>query len=522
VKTDLKTTLTVIASGLLLTAAFPKIDLDGLAWVALVPLLWATKDISAGEAFRQGLIFGIAHFLSLLYWLVPTMITYGHLPVYLSIAILFLFATILSGVFVAPLAYGFKLVGRTPMRALFLFPVFWAAAEFLRSFLFTGFPWALLGYSQYRRLHLIQILDIFGVYGLSGLIAFTNFALLLGCLAVTGKPWCGKPVGGRFAFGGIALAAAMVGLTWTYGEIRIPQIDRLAAVAPKARVAVIQGNIEQSQKWDPAFQRATIEKYLRLSLSTLADRPELIVWPESAAPFYFLVEVPPTRMVMRGIAEAATHFLIGAPAFEVRGEKADYYNSAYLVGPRAEVLGRYDKAHLVPYGEYTPFKEYLPFLGKIVEHVGDFQAGEAGKTLEWTGRKLGIQICYEIIFPELAREQVRNGATLLITITNDAWYGKTAGPYQHFSLAVLRAVENRRALARSANTGISGFIDPVGRPFDATALMEEAAVMRELPLLDTRTFYTRWGDVLAGACLMLAAASVVWAQMERRRRKKSS
>jgi apolipoprotein N-acyltransferase len=521
VKIELKTTLMVIASGLLLTAAFPKIDLDGLAWVALVPLLWATKDTSAGEAFRQGLIFGIAHFLSLLYWLVPTMITYGHLPVYLSIAILFLFAAILSGVFVAPLTYGFKLVGRTPMRALFLFPVFWAAAEFLRSFLFTGFPWALLGYSQYRRLHLIQILDIFGVYGLSGLIAFTNFALLLGCLAVTGKPWCGKPVGGRFAFGGIALAATMVGLTWTYGEIRIPQIDRLAAVAPKARVAVIQGNIEQSQKWDPAFQRATIEKYLRLSLSTQADRPELIVWPESAAPFYFLAEVPPTRMVMRGIAEAATHFLIGAPAFEVRGEKADYYNSAYLVGPRAEVLGRYDKAHLVPYGEYTPFKEYLPFLGKIVEHVGDFQAGETGKTLEWTGRKLGIQICYEIIFPRLAREQVRNGATLLITITNDAWYGKTAGPYQHFSLAVLRAVENRRALARSANTGISGFIDPVGRSFDATALMEERAVVRELPLLETRTFYTRWGDVLAGACLMLASASVVWAQLERRRRKKS-
>jgi apolipoprotein N-acyltransferase len=247
----------------------------------------------------------------------------------------------------------------------------------------------------------------------------------------------------------------------------------------------------------------------------------LIVWPESAAPFYFLAEVPPTRMVMQGIAEAGTHFLIGAPAFELRGEKADYYNSAYLVGPRAEVLGRYDKAHLVPYGEYTPFKEFLPFLGKIVEHVGDFKAGETGKTLEWMDRKLGIQICYEIIFPGLAREQVRNGANLLITITNDAWYGKTAGPYQHFSLAVLRAVENRRALVRSANTGISGFIDPVGRPLDLTPLMEEAAVVRELPLLDTRTFYTRWGDVFAGACLFLAAAAVVRARIDKRRKQPS-
>jgi apolipoprotein N-acyltransferase len=285
-------------------------------------------------------------------------------------------------------------------------------------------------------------------------------------------------------------------------------------------VAVIQGNIEQSQKWDPAFQKAAIEKYLRLSLSTRPDRPDLIVWPESAVPFYFLAEVPPTRFVMQGIAEAGTHFLIGAPAFEMRGQKADYFNSAYLVGPRAEVLGRYDKAHLVPYGEYTPFKEYLPFLGKIVEHVGDFKAGETGKTLEWLGRKLGIQICYEIIFPDLAREQVRNGAGLLITITNDAWYGTTAGPYQHFSLAVFRAVENRRVLARSANTGISGFIDPVGRLLDLTPLMEEAAVVREVPLLDTHTFYTRFGDVFAGACLVISAAAVIWAQIGRRRRKR--
>jgi apolipoprotein N-acyltransferase len=406
------------------------------------------------------------------------------------------------------------------MRALLLFPVFWVAADFLRSFLFTGFPWELIGYSQYRQLHLIQMLDIFGVYGLSGLIAYTNAALLLGCLAVTGKPWCGKPVGGRFAFWGVAAAVLLVGLAWVYGEMRIARIDRLAADAPRARVALIQGNIEQSQKWDPAFQKAAIEKYLRLSLSTRPARPDLIVWPESAAPFYFLAEVPPTRMVMQGIAEAATHFLIGAPAFEMRGDKADYYNSAYLVGPRPQVLGRYDKAHLVPYGEYTPFKEYLPFLGKIVEHVGDFKAGERGKTLEWMGHRLGILICYEVIFPELAREQVRNGANLLITITNDAWYGKTAGPYQHFSLAVLRAVENRRVLARSANTGISGFIDPVGRLLDLTPLMEEAAVVRELPLLDTQTVYTRFGDVFAGACLFVAAAAAVFAQFGLRRRKK--
>jgi apolipoprotein N-acyltransferase len=520
VKIELKPLLTAMAGGLLLTAAFPKIGLDGLAWVALIPLLWSLNGVSQGEAFRRGTIFGIVHFLSLLYWLVPTMVKYGHLPVYLSIGILFLFAAVLSLAFVGPMTCGFAIASCTPARALVFFPVFWVAADFLRSFLFTGFPWELLGYSQYRRLHLIQIVDIFGVYGLSGLVAFTNSALLLGCLAVTGRPWCGKPVGGRLALAGTAAAIALIGLAWGYGAVRIAQVDRMAAEAPRRRVAVIQGNIEQSQKWDPAFQKATIEKYLRLSFSILGSRPDLIVWPESAAPFYFLAEGPPTRVVMRAIAETGTAFLIGAPAFEVRGPKTDYYNSAYLVGPRAEVLGRYDKAHLVPYGEYTPFKEFLPFLGKIVEHVGDFKAGEEGKTLEWMGRGLGIQICYEIIFPELSRAQVRNGAGLLITITNDAWYEKTAGPYQHVSLAVLRAVENRRVLARAANTGISGFVDPAGRMLDLTPLMEEAAVVREVPLIDTLTLYTRWGDVYAGVCLAVSAAMVIWAQWERRRTKK--
>lgn len=520
-KIELKTTGIAILSGLLLTASFPKIDLHWLAWVALVPLLWVLKDVSPGEAFRRGMVFGLAHFVSLLYWLVPTMVTYGHLPLILSIGILFLFAAVLSLVFIAPAIYGISVVGRTPARIIFFFPLFWVGTEFLRSFLFTGFPWELLGYSQYEQLHLIQLSDILGVYGLSGVIALTNAALLLGVLAVSGKSWRGQPVKLRLVLASITAAALSVVAAWIYGDLRIAQVDRLIAQAPKMRVAVIQGNIEQSQKWDRAFQTTTIDTYTRLSLSTRAQKPELIVWPESAAPFYFLAEVPPTRKVMQAVTEAGAHFLIGAPSFELRGKQADYFNSAYLVGPGGEVLGKYDKAHLVPYGEYTPFKEYLPFLGKIVEHVGDFKPGIKGRTLDMQGRKLGIQICYEIIFPALARAMVQNGAGLLITITNDAWYGTTAGPYQHFSLAVLRAVENRRALARAANTGISGFVDPAGRVIDSTPLMEEAAVVQELPLLDTETVYTRIGDVFGAACLGISLVATIgawlWARRQNRK-----
>ena len=255
-------------SGVLLTAAFPKVGLDALAWVALAPLLWVLNGARPGEAFRQGLIFGTAHFLTLLYWLVPTMVIYGHLPAYLGVGILFLFAFVLSLVFVAPLTCGFAFAGRTPARALVLFPLFWVAADFLRSFVFTGFPWELLGYSQYRRLHLIQISDIFGVYGLSGLVAFTNAALLLGCLAVTGKPWCRKPVGGRFAFAGVAAAAERLVEPLSERELEVlrlladglsnPEIAAALVVAVStvhSHCKSIYGKLGVHRRWD-AVQRA--------------------------------------------------------------------------------------------------------------------------------------------------------------------------------------------------------------------------------------------------------------------------
>ena len=163
-------------------------------------------------------------------------------------------------------------------------------------------------------------------------------------------------------------------------------------------------------------------------------------------------------------------------------------------------MGKYDKTHLVPYGEYVPFKKWLPFLGKIVAQVGDFDAGKIGNTLQWKDQHLGVQICYEIIFPNLSRAMANNNASLLINITNDAWFGKTSGPYQHFSMTVLRAVENRRSLARAANTGISGFVDPVGNILAATPLLEEAALTRSLPLLKEKSIYTRMGDLFARVC----------------------
>lgn len=492
--------LLAAASGLLLTGSFPKIGLDWLAWFALVPLLAAIANLSAKESFRIGFIAGLIHYLTLLYWVVPVMRTYGYLPWYLSIAILFLFAAVLA-LFPAVFSMALSAIGRTPFRCLLIVPLLWVALEHIRSFVFTGFPWALLGHALYLRHHMIQIADLFGAYGVSFLIVLSNSAIFLVVTHIRQKRWHNASVSKPVLFGATAVFAAGLLLTWIYGAWRIQSIDHLMAASPTARVAVIQGNIDQAIKWDPAHQVAAIKTHQRLSLSAKSENPDLIVWPESATPFYMFYDKRPTEMVIAGIEHADIDFLIGSPSVARQGKSVIYYNSAYLISPATENLSKYDKTHLVPYGEYVPFERWLPFLGKLVAQVGDFRPGKPGKTLPWKESAIGIQICYEVIFPGLSRALVKNDAALLINITNDAWFGTTSGPYQHFSMTIFRAVENRRALARAANTGISGFIDPVGRILTSTPLLEEAALTRPLPMLRLITFYTRFGDLFALACL---------------------
>ncbi|MCK5509598.1 MAG: apolipoprotein N-acyltransferase, partial [Desulfobacterales bacterium] len=232
------------------------------------------------------------------------------------------------------------------------------------------------------------------------------------------------------------------------------------------------------------------------------EKPDLVVWPETATPFYFLYDRPLSKKVQKGIHDTNTNFLIGSPSFVRREHTIEYYNSAYLMSPNGRVCGKYDKAHLVPFGEYVPFKKWLPFIGKMVEAVGDFSVGQKGKTIKWNNYNPGLLICYEIIFPELSRAMAKNDAALLVNITNDAWYGRTSAPYQHFSMAVFRAIENRRSLVRAANTGISGFIDPVGRIMASTPLFQEKVITRFVPIIHKTSTYTRFGDLFAIACIV--------------------
>lgn len=498
-----------VLSGLLLTAAFPGIGCDAAAWFALVPLMLAAKNVSAFTGFRLGFLMGFVHYSTLLYWFIPFLGTYGPFPFYVSSGILVLFAAYLA-LYPALFAAGAGLFSRRPAGALFLIPAAWVAVELLRSTLLTGFPWELIGHTQFKRLRIIQISDMMGVYGVSYVIVLSNTILFqltdfwlheknrrLRRTVVRAMP------AGLFA---LVTAAGVYG----YGDRRMQQMESQVASAPTRRIAVVQGNIDQGAKWDKDFKSATIQRYLRLSSRAAGSRPELIVWPETAMPFYFLHNLPLTRSVMNGLADISSDFVIGSPSFARRGEDVRYYNRAFLISGGKEVTAVYDKAHLVPFGEYVPLKKWLPFLGKMVAQVGDFSAGEKGGTLFWRQCEIGVLICYEQIFPYLSRAAVNNGADVLVNMTNDAWYGRSAAPYQHFSMAVFRAVENRRFLVRAANTGISAFVGPSGRILAQTPIFVEKTMDFPVALLDDSTVYTRWGDWFAGLCLLLFAAAAAW------------
>ncbi len=505
-----KKNVLAISCGLLLTGAFPKVGADWLAWIALVPLLLSLRDVSWKERFRLGFIAGLVHYMTLVYWVAYTMKIYGELPLYVCIPVLFLFAaylalylagfSVLTGLWTHPLIY------------IVMVPVSYTATEYLRSFLFTGIPWELLGYSQFNRLYLIQMADIFGVYGVSFLIALTNgviFSVFLYLIGNSANESNGQPCTPEIPKG-LAIAAPLLlilifGIVCFYGKWRIDLTDKEIAGSRSLTATIVQGNIDQDKKWDPAFQVETVQKYIRMSLSAENRKPDLVVWPETSAPFYLLHNVKLTDMILDGTYGIRANFLLGSPSFVRDGEQIDYYNSAYLIDRNGEVTGKYDKVHLVPFGEYVPLKKWLPFIGKMVENVGDFSAGRQGNTIQTDTCCLGMLICYEIIFPNLAVAMAANNADLLVNITNDAWYGTTSAPYQHFSMSIFRAVENKRSLIRSANTGISGFIDPAGRVLGKTALFRDAVLTRPVPILKEKTLYTRYGDVFADICLGITA-----------------
>lgn len=490
-----------VSAGLLLFLASPGlISFAPLAWLALVPLLvaLARPGVTNGVAARLGLAAGMVYYPLLLYWIVFVLDKYGNLPLWAAVPLLVLLALYMSLYLAAFAVLTGQLRGKACL--VWLAPVVWVGLDWMRGWFLTGFPWQDLGYSQYQSPLLIQVADLFGHHGVTFLIVMTNVLLSWLILHFPEKLF-------RPSRPGAALLSALLllGLAGVYSLLRYRQVEQEITGAGHMKVAVVQGNIDQGDKWLPRLQETTLEKYLVLTNKELtAHAPALLVWPETAMPFY--LDGSKELIGLETLtARAKTNILTGAPHREKEPDSATkYYNSAFLIDHQGKVAGRYDKEHLVPFGEYVPLKKILFFLGPLVQAVADFSSGTNLRPIPCKNTSLGVLICFESIFPDLARKQTAAGAGLLVVLTNDAWYGRTSAPWQHMAMSVFRAVENRRSLARSANTGVSGFVDPLGRMLQLSPLFEEYSSSQDLPLLQSTTFFTAMGGHWSGmVCLIL-------------------
>jgi apolipoprotein N-acyltransferase len=430
------------------------------------------------------------------------MTTFGGLPTALAVVAALLLVAYLS-LFPAAFALVLARLVRAwgPRAALMAAPV-WVASELGRQYVWDGFPWALMGYSQVTWLPIAQLASVTGVYGVSGLLVLAASAAAYVVVGDGARRWMSAGV-----------VAALVAGCAVWGQARLSGSALLSAGEP-VRVAVLQGNIAQEDKWNPALADAITSRYIAMTRQALASGATFILWPESATPFYFEHDLLRGGAIRRLATEGKATLLIGSDQVEpMRAEPgrerpaALTYNAAFLVRPDGQVGAVYRKMQLVPFGEYVPMQRLLFFVGPIVEAASDFAAGREAVVLPVGSHKASTAICYEVIFASLMRRFVLNGSELLTTITNDAWYGTSSAPYQHWEQASMRAIEGGRYLARAANTGISGFVDPYGRVLERSRLFEQSLLIADLRFIREPTVYVRIGDLVAWLSLALTLAA---------------
>jgi len=484
----------VLLSAALLIVPYCRPGLWFTAWFGFVPLFFALQGKSRKRSFFLAYLAGIIFWAGTIYWLVH--IT---LP---GTAVLILYLALYFGLL------GFVFSYLLPNgNYLLSIPSAWVFLEYTRSHLMTGFPWALLGYSQYKNLPVIQIADIFGVWGVSFLVMMANVLIFK---VIGDRSWVlGKK--NRLAF-----PVILIILTLGYGYYKLYLTPNTQHLTPM-RVSIIQGNIPQELKWSGESEDFIFDRYLELTSKAQKDKPDLIIWPEASLPVVLEEDITYYDSLSRLVKEDKVPLLFGA----VTQRDGLYYNSALLIAKDGGLAGRYDKVHLVPFGEYIPLRDVFPFLQTVVP-IGDIEAGKDYVLFKFPNpksqiqNKLGVLICFEDLFPEISREYAKRGADLLVNITNDAWYKYTSAPYQHLQASVFRAVENRLPLARCANTGVSCFISADGRIIAVVrnSLGEDIFIRGFLTQDITGvkidpTFYTRFGDLFPGICLLLTVYGII-------------
>jgi len=509
-----------VSSGLALALAFPKIDLNLMAWVAFIPLLYAVNDLPLksvfGYAWLQGLVFNLAS----LYWVVITLHNFTHVSLVIAVMPCFLLAAILALDVGASFLVGEYVARRLRIPLFVTMPIAWTAFEWLRTYVPIGFPWNLLGYAAYRNLTLIQFSEFTGVYGVSALIMFFNTVVFGVFFAVRPRR---REIWGLSALTGMMVAAI------AFGTIRIGQIEE-RPVAGALKVAMVQANIPQSVKWDPEMLPRSFHIYSEQSEKAAQQHVDLIIWPEAAATFIFQPEdLYPASMeldaeyrnrLLNLARQTGDPILFGAPALQLDHAPISTFNRAYLVSGQGQVVSHYDKMQLVPFGEYIPMRKLLGFfVDRIVVGMGEFKPGVEHTLFDVKGAKLAVLICYESVFPDLTRLAVDAGADILVNITNDAWYGDSSAPYQLLAMSAMRSVETHTPMIRVANTGISTIITATGAITARTDLFTRETEIENVNWSTGRTLYTAIGDVFAELCFALAIIGCLWAWFRPRKQK---
>ncbi len=503
------------------------------AWFSFIPFfILLNRECSLKRQFLIGWIFGFVYYAGLMFWLYTALRVYGNIHPLIALLCVGLLAVILATYLALIFPITAFLRARLNLPYFFILPWVWVSVELARTYVpLGGFPWGQLGYSQSHNIPILQLASFTGVCGVTFLILCVNlagaeiFQILLArkdrekISSKTEKPSLHFSIIKFYRTELLFCAAVLIFYIWVHSTgVRSMEITQAKMMqAPRTRIALLQGNIPQDEKWLLEKADAIHQTYLQLTRLAFEHSVDLVIWTEASYPYELALDDPE---LLSEVGEFPKDVLVGAVSYESHGNilpnpyrtPLDYpvHNSMVLLGPGSQLKGVYHKQHLVPYGEYIPFRNWLPFVGKLTENMGEFQRGQSSKPLISGASRFGILICYEDIFPQIARAESLLGANLLVNISNDAWYGDSSALEQHLNFSIFRAVENGKYLLRSTNTGITAFIDPLGRIQKKLPKFSEDYLIDEVSLLEDQTFYTRHGDVFAYGCvtgmlIMLAA-----------------
>lgn len=497
----------------------------GLGW--LVPLCWflMLDGLSLRRAAKYGFWVGLGTYSLFLYWIYVVTVRYGGAPPLIGVftpvgaALYFAFFTTLFAV-------GWRWLASCGFDGVLCAALLWTVVDHLRTFAFTGFPWALLGYSQHQNFFLVTWAPWIGVIGISFVVALGSAALADLVRAFTVR------TARRLVRSETIVSLICVVLLLVFGALRVAFFEKLPPAAETLRIAIAQGNIDQGDKWSPEWADRTLQIYESLTRQARDAGAQVVLWPETAVPGPLSPDTFLHERVTRLARETGLTLVVGAVAFEETSDDLLVFDSAYMVRSDGDLVERYDKSHLVPFGEYLPFRKWLGrFITAIARGAAfaDVTAGPGPRPMRLPlqpALTVGVPICYELIFPDLVRQFVTQDTRALFALTNDAWYGRSGAPYQFLAITALRSAETGLWTARAANTGVSAIIDPRGRIVQRTPLFERSLLVYDLPLRDTkerRTFYVRFGDWFAGGCwlsLFGVVAVALWRQRSQQMGKK--